>query len=181
MKENHNLPELTGYISITEAAKRLGISPKRIYTYVEQGRLQVLKVAHFTVISEESVEQFKFKSASGRPRKQTPPWRESPSEAMFLITVITVPVCEGQQGVFMERLRTMRQQKQHLFHGTVDRYISEIDEAAGTIEMQLVWKQSDMPGEAEYKMALDEFKETFRGVLDWEKARYSTKTVLLHT
>jgi hypothetical protein len=181
MTTNQNFSEITGYISVIEAARRLGVDPKRVYTFIEQGRLSVLRVAHATFVSEESVEQFELKSATGRPRKQTPPWRESPSEAMFLITVITVPVCEGQQGVFMERLRTMRQQKQHLFHGTVDRYISEIDEAAGTIEMQLVWKQSDMPGEAEYKMALDEFKETFRGVLDWEKARYSTKTVLLHT
>ena len=65
--------------------------------------------------------------------------------------------------------------------GFGEKALSTNVEAPGTIEMQLVWKQSDMLGEADYKKALEEFKETFRGVLDWEKARYSTKTVLLHT
>src|SRR5713226_321546 len=108
MTEDQKISEITGYISIPEAARRLGVADSRVYAYIDDGRLDILTVAHVTVVSEESVERFKLKSAAGRPRMKAPIWRESPGNGTFLISLITVRICEGQQEKFMERLREMR-------------------------------------------------------------------------
>ena len=65
--------------------------------------------------------------------------------------------------------------------GTGDRYIAEDDASPGMIEIQLRWKQGDMPDETAREKALEAFREMFADVLDWEMARYGMKTVLLHT
>ncbi len=181
MTEDQKISEITGYISIPEAARRLGVADSRVYAYIDDGRLDILTVAHVTVVSEESVKRFKLKSAAGRPRTKAPTWRESPSTGTFLITLIAVRICEGQQGKFELRLREMRKQQEHLFPGTVARYIAMDDISPSTIEIQLIWKQSEMPGEKEFQKALEAFKQAFVDVLDWDTARYRTKTVLLHT
>lgn len=132
------------------------------------------------MVELEALKQFKPGQA-GRPRTKPPLWRESPSDGTFVMSVITVQVRTGQQGVLMERLRAMRQQKQHLFPGTVARYITEDDHSPGTIELQLIWKQSEMPGEETCQEALEAFRAAFKDVLYWQTAHYVTKTVLLHT
>src|SRR5438105_15119788 len=110
MTTNQNFSEITGYISVIEAARRLGVDPKRVYTFIEQGRLSILKVAHATFVSEASIEQFQLKSTTGRPRTKASPWRESPGDGTFLITTITVRICADQREKFVERLREMRKQ-----------------------------------------------------------------------
>jgi hypothetical protein len=181
MTENQNISEIPGYISIAEAASRLHVSAARVHTYIEQGRLDTLKVASMIFVLAESVENFKVKTISGRPRKNTPVWRESPNDATFIISVVRVQILAGQQRKLMEALRSMRQEKQHLFPGTVARYIAEDDTAPGTIEIQLIWKQGDMPANDTYRKELEAFKQLFADVLNWETAQYSTKNVLLHT
>jgi hypothetical protein len=49
------------------------------------------------------------------------------------------------------------------------------------IEIQLRWKQGDMPDEVAREEALEAFRELFADVLDWQSAQYQMKTVLLHT
>jgi excisionase family DNA binding protein len=181
MMEEQGSPEIEGYITITEAARRLGIASTVVYKYIDEKRLNILRIAKFTLISEESVRNFGPKSATGRPRTKPALWREAPAEAPFFITVMRATIRKGQQETFMGRLRAIRQQREHLFPGTVARYISEIDAEPGSIEIQLVWKQNEMPDEAEYEKQMQAFRETFAGVLDWDKAQSSTKTVLLHT
>ncbi|HYL42304.1 MAG TPA: hypothetical protein VEU97_02860 [Ktedonobacteraceae bacterium] len=78
----------------------------------------------------------------------------------------------------MERLQRLKQEKVLLFPGTGDRYIAEDDASPGTIEIQLRWKQGDMPDEVAREEA---FRELFADVLDWQTAQYQMKTVLLHT
>ncbi len=81
----------------------------------------------------------------------------------------------------MERLQRLKQEKLHLFPGTGDRYIAENDASPGMIEIQLRWKQGDMPDEAAREEALEGFRELFTDVLDWQTTQYQMKTVLLHT
>jgi predicted nucleic acid-binding protein len=181
MIENQNSSEIPGYISIAEAASRLHISAARVHTYIEQGRLDTLKVASMVFVLAESVENFKVKTVSGRPRKNIPIWRESPNDATFIISVVRVQILAGQQKKLMEALRSMKQEKQHLFPGTVARYIAEDDAASGTIEIQLIWKQGDMSENDAYSKELEAFKLSLADVLNWDTARCSTKTVLLHT
>lgn len=180
MRQKRELPVLPGYISVKEAARKLGVSEKRVYDFLDEERLEAVRAGGITVISEKSVEGFKPKVA-GRQRTVTPTWRMSTDENTRIITSIVVQLRPGQQGKLMERLQEMRQEKRHLFPGTGDRYIAEDDASPGTIEIQLRWKQYEMPSEAARDEALEAFKQTFADVLDWDTARYSTKTVLLHT
>lgn len=180
-KEDDNSTEIEGYISIPEAAARLGVQYKRVQDFIEQGRLKTLRVADTVVVLEESVKNFKKISEGGRPRTHTPIWRKSPENATFILTVISVRIRKGQQGKLMDLLEEMRKNEDHLFPGTMARYISEIDEAAGTLEIQLLWKQNKMPDEDDYREMAEAFGKTFAEVLDWSTVKYSSKTVLLHT
>ena len=181
MQENQNIAEITGYITIAETARKLGVSYARVMAYVDNGRLDILTVADTIFISEKSVEQFKRRSKIGRPRVQTPRWRKSPKDANFIIATIFVHMYTGQKPSLLGLLEETWQKQHYLFPKTIARYISEDDLSPGTIEIQLIWKQSEMPDEATYQEQLEAFKETFKDVLDWQTARYSTKTVLLHT
>ena len=41
MRIKRELPELAGYIPVTEAAQRLGVSKRRVYDFLDEGRLKV--------------------------------------------------------------------------------------------------------------------------------------------
>src|SRR5579859_972026 len=96
MRESLDLPDMPEYVPIKEAAKMLGISDKRVYAYIEDGRLPAVRAAHVIMISVQEVKKFKPK-ISGRPRKNTPAWRTSPEDNMLLTTSIFVPVQAVQQ------------------------------------------------------------------------------------
>ena len=142
--------------------------------------MEGVKSGNMIMITEESVERFKAQ-ISGRQRTVTPLWRISNEENTRQILSIVVQLRAGQQGRFMERLQRLKQEKLHLFPGTGDRYIAEDDASPGTIEIQLRWKQGDMPDEVAREEALEGFREMFADVLDWQTAHYQMKTVLLHT
>ncbi len=180
MTEEETSTELKGYISISEAANRLGVHAKRVHEYIAQGRLKTLTAANMTVVSEKSVLNFERK-ASGRPRTKPALWHESASHTPFIITVITVQLRSKHQRKLVEKLREMKKKQEHLFPGTMERYISAIDESSGIIEIEMVWKKSGLSDKAEYERQLEAFRETFADVLDWSTAHYKTKTVLLHT
>src|SRR5258706_5274197 len=180
MRIKRELPELVGYMSVSEAAQRLGVSKRRVYDFLDEGRLEGVKSGNMIMIAEESVDRFK-RQISGRPRTVTPLWRMSSDENTRHILSIVVQLRAGQQGKFMEQLQRLKQEKVHLFPGTGDRYIAEDDASPGMIEIQLRWKQGDMPDEAVREEALEAFRELFADVLDWQTAQYQMKTVLLHT
>jgi excisionase family DNA binding protein len=71
MREYLDLPTLPEYVSIKEAAKMLGVSDKRVYTYIEDGRLPAVRAAHVIMISIQEIKKFKPK-ISGCPRKNAP-------------------------------------------------------------------------------------------------------------
>src|SRR5260370_15132697 len=180
MRIKRELRELAGYIHVREAAQRLGVSKRRVYEFLDEGRLEGIKSGNMIMIAEESVEQFK-PQVTGRPRTVTPLWRMSTDENTRHILSIVVQLRAGQQGRFMELLQRLKQEKLHLFPGTGDRYIAEDDASPGMIEIQLRWKQGDIPDETARETALEAFREMFADVLDWEMARYRMNTVLLHT
>ena len=129
------------------------------------------------MLAEESVERFR-PQINGRQRTVTPLWRMSDGENTRQILSIVVQLRAGQQGRFMERLQKLKQEKLYLFPGTGDRNIAEDDASPGMIEIQLRWKQGDMPDEVAREKALEEFREMFADVLDWQTAQYQMKTVL---
>ena len=180
MRIKRELPELVGYIPVSEAAQRLGVSKRRIYDFLDDERLEGVKSGNMIMIAEESVERFK-PQISGRQRTVTPFWRMSSDENTRHILSIIVQLRASQQGRFMEQLQRLKLEKLHLFPGTGDRFIAEYDNSPGMIEIQLRWKQGDMPNEVVCEEALEAFREMFANVLDWQTAQYQMKTALLHT
>lgn len=166
MREYLDLPTMPEYVSIKEAAKMLGVSDKRVYAYIEDGRLPAVRAAHVIMIPIEEVKKFKPK-ISGRPRKNTPAWRTSPEENTLLTTTIVVPVQADQRERLQRRLDELKQEGEHVFPGTIARYI--------------IWRRTTMPQEAERAEALDHFQQALADVLDWESAKYHDGQILLHT
>src|SRR6266568_3404332 len=104
MREYLDLPTMPEYVSIKEAAKMLGVSDKRVYAYIEDGRLPAVRAAHVIMIPIEEVKKFKPK-ISGRPRKNTPDWRTSPEDNMLLIWRSTTMPEEADREEALERFQ----------------------------------------------------------------------------
>ena len=180
MREYLDLPTMPEYVSIKEAAKMLGVSDKRVYAYIEDGRLPAVRAAHVIMIPIEEVKKFKPK-ISGRPRKNTPDWRTSPEDNMLLTTSIIVPVQDNQREKVQRRLEELRQEGEHVFPGTIARYIIWSKTRPGTLEILLIWRSTTMLEESDRKEALGQFQQTLADLLDWSNARYDEGQVLLHT
>ncbi len=180
MREYLDLPTMPEYVSIKEAAKMLGVSDKRVYAYIEDGRLPAVRAAHIIMIPIEEVEKFKPK-ISGRPRKNTPAWRTSPEDNMLLTTSIVVPIQDNQREKVQRRLEELRQEGEHVFPGTVARYIIRSKAHPGALEILLIWRSTTMPEGADREEALERFQQTLADLLDWGKACYDEGQVLLHT
>jgi excisionase family DNA binding protein len=180
MREYLDLPAMPEYVSIKEAAKMLGVSDKRVYAYIEDGRLPAVRAAHVIMIPIEEVKKFKPK-ISGRPRKNTPAWRTSPEENLLLTTSIFVPVRIDQLERLRQRLEELKQDSEYLFPGTVARYILLSKTHPGNIEVLLIWRSSLMPDEITRRQELDDFRQALADMLDWPNASYDEGQALFHT
>ena len=180
MPEYLDLPTMPDYVSIKEAAKMLGVSDKRVYAYIEDGRLPAVRAAHVIMIPIEEVKKFKPKIL-GRPRKNTPAWRTSPGDNMLLTTSIFVPVRADQRERLQQRLDELKQEGEYVFPGTVARYIIWSKTHPGMLEIMLIWRSTTMPGEADRAGALDQFQRALANLLDWNTAQYNNGEVLMHT
>jgi excisionase family DNA binding protein len=180
MHNDNDRSNIPGYVSIKEAAKILGISANRVYAYVEEGRLPSAKAAHVIMIPLEAVEDFK-PLLSGRPRSSVPVWRISPEENMVRATSILVRIRTHGYESLLRKLEEIRREKQHLFPGTIARYVIEKQQNPEYVEILLLWRKTVMPDEDSYNQWLDDLKLALNDVLDWETAEYDTGRVLMHT
>src|SRR5215472_18685701 len=106
MREGLDLPNMPEYVSIKDAARMLGVSDKRVYAYIEEGRLPAMRAAHVIMIPIEGVKKFQPK-ISGRPRKNTPAWRTSPEDNLLLTTSIFVQIKASQQKMLQRKLEEL--------------------------------------------------------------------------
>lgn len=180
MSEYAGRPTLPGYVSIKEAAHLLGLSDKRVYEYVDEGRLPSMWAADVIMIPLEEVQRFKRRGA-GRPRKSVPAWRISSGENTQLVTTITAQLYPGQQEALVRTLAEVRQAGLHTFPGTVSRLIAASETIPGQIEIALIWRSAAMPNEVEQEQELEAFRQAFRGIVNWETASYRQSQVLMHT
>jgi excisionase family DNA binding protein len=180
MRESLDLPNMPEYVSIKEAAKMLGVSDKRVYAYIEEGRLPAVRAAHVIMISVKDVKKFQPK-ISGRPRKNTPSWRTSPENSKVLVTSIIVQTKINQHHKLQSRLEEIKHLEEHIFPGTIARYVVGSSTQAGLIEILLIWRSSMMPDEKTREHAFEAFKQIFADVLDWNTARYDEGEAFLHT
>jgi hypothetical protein len=175
-----DIPDLPGYVSTKDAAKMLGISERRIRLYIEMKRLPAVRAADVLMIPEEHVKNFQRKNA-GRPRKNTLAWRISSSENTQFLTSISVQVKSHQEELLRQRFEEVKLSGQHVFPGTIARYVVRSADTPRLVEIVLVWRKTVMPDEVEREQALEAFRQVLADVLDWDTARYSTGEVMMHT
>ena len=180
MADINEFPDIPGYVSIKQAAQILGITDKRVYRYIDLGRLPAYKSGGVFLLAEEDVRQFKL-NPPGRARTVPPRWRVYHTRSKILATEIEVPVSTGQQERLVEKLAAIQQANRHTFPGTIARYIIKGDAELTSIHFFLVWKDTDMPDESMRERSLEALQEELADVLEWERARYSTNEALMHT
>jgi excisionase family DNA binding protein len=180
MNEYAERPNLPGYVSIKEAAKLLGVSDKRVYEYVDEGRLPSTWAADVIMIPLHEVKKFK-RRGSGRPRKNVPSWRISSGENKQFVTSIAVQIRPSQQQGLIQRLEEIRRSGQHTLSGTIGRFIVESETIPGQVDILFVWRRAVMPNEAEREKALAAFRQATLDVLDWDSAKYNHGKMLMHT
>src|SRR5215467_5471916 len=96
MADIHEFPDVPGYVSIKQAAEMLGITDKRVYRYIDLGRLPAYKSGGVFLLAEQDVKQFKL-NPPGRTRALPPPWHIYHARSKVLATEIRVPVRAGQR------------------------------------------------------------------------------------
>lgn len=109
MADIHEFPDVPGYVSIKQAAEMLGITDKRVYRYIDLGRLPAYKSGGVFLLAEQDVKQFKL-HPPGRTRVVPPPWRTYNTRSKVLATEVHVPVRPGQQDALREKLALSRGQ-----------------------------------------------------------------------
>ena len=179
MDEEVNIPDVQEYVSIKDAAKMLGLAYTTVHEYVSEGRIKAGRVADVIVIPVEEVRNFK-PNISGRPRTSVPQWRIAREDNTLSQTTITVQLRAGKQEAFLQRLEEVRSKKEHLFPGTVARYIAGSHHRPNVVEITFIWRSSVMPDEATRQKALKAFQDALADVVDWTKARYDDGPVFMH-
>jgi excisionase family DNA binding protein len=180
MSDEINIPDIQEYVSIKDAAKMLNLAYTTVHEYVSEGRIPAVRAADVILIPLDEVKKFK-PNISGRPRKSIPIWRTSPEDNTLLMTLIHLHVRTGQQDALREKLEEIKQNKQHLFPGTVARYVASSKTLSEMIEIILIWRSSVMPDDATREQALEMFRQTLAEELDWSTAQYNEGVVMMHT
>ena len=180
MNDSVDFPTIPGYVSVKEAADMLGLSPRTVYEYIEEGRLPSARFADVIAISREEIRKFK-REPSGRPRKNTPLWRISTGDNTQAMSLISVQVRAGQRDALEQTLVTIRKKKRHRFPGTVVRYVATNSVAVERVLLMLVWRGTVLPDAARRDEALEEFRRSLDDVVDWSTAQYENWQVLMHT
>jgi excisionase family DNA binding protein len=174
----HKEASVPGYLTVKQAAEMLGLSPSRVYEYVEGGRLSSVRAANVILIPASEIEHFQPKIA-GRPRKSLSRWRISPSNNILFSTHITVQIKDEEK--LIQRLEEIQQGGQHLFSGTVARFLIRSKTFPEQLEISLIWRSTATPDETARNEALTEFRQALADVLDWSTAEYNEGQVLMHT
>src|SRR6266571_6204276 len=180
MADINEFPDVPGYLSIKQAAEILGITDKRVYRYIDLGRLPAYKSGGVFLLAEEDVRQFKL-NPPGRTRAEPPRWRVYHPRSNVLVTQIQVPVRADQQDRLADKLREIQQANRHTFPGTIARYIIKGNPELTSVHLILVWKDTDMPEESIREQHLKAFQDELADVLEWERATFSTNETLIHT
>jgi excisionase family DNA binding protein len=180
MTDIKDFPDVPGYISIKQAAKLLGITDKRVYRYIDIGRLPAYKSGGVFFLSEEDVKNFKL-NPPGRTRTGPPVWRVHNARSRVLATDIYVQVRSGQQGKLVEKLKAIQRADRHIFPGTVARYVVKGNPELTTVHFFFVWRDIELPDDITSKYDFSAFQEELTDVLDWATAQYSTNVMIIHT
>lgn len=180
MADIHEFPDVPGYVSIKQAAEMLGITDKRVYRYIDIGRLPAYKSGGVFLLAVKDVQQFKLRPP-GRTRSVPPAWRNYHARSQVLVTEIRVPVRANQQANLREKLAIMQQEDRHRLPGTIARYIVKGNPELTELYLVLVWKDTEMLKEVEHQESLKALEAELAECLHWDAAECSTNEALIYT
>lgn len=180
MADIHDFPDVPGYVSIKQAAEMLGITDKRVYRYIDLGRLPAFKTGGVFLLAVEDVQRFKL-NPPGRTRSVPPRWRVYHARSSVFMTEMHVSVRVGQQNRLLEKLEEMQRMNRHVFPGTIARYIVKGNPELTMVHIFLIWKDTEMPNESDRQQHLKSFEEDFADILQWETAHYTTNEAFIYT
>lgn len=168
------------FLSTAEAAKKLGVSYYTVYEYIREKRLVAEMVGGTYLIPKKAVAEFKAKP-TGRTRANPPPWRVYRAGAKVRGLDIHVQVRAGQHARLIEKLKLFQEAQQHLFRGTMQRYVFEDETNPAQVVISLIWKDTELPDERILQEELAAFQNELADLLDWSTARYTRKRAIIHT
>ncbi len=167
------------YLSIHEAARRLGVTARSIYGYIESGKLPATPIDGLLMVEEEAVQRFR-RRAPGRLRVKPPRWRKTPLMNQMMQTRITVRLRPGGERLLADKLDEMQAERKHCFPGTSARYIARDQSDPEEVEITLVWRGAVIPSERERAVALEALRAELAEIVEWQTARVKEGQVLLH-
>jgi excisionase family DNA binding protein len=168
------------FLSTAEAADKLGVSYYTVYEYIREKRLVAEMVGGVYLIPKKAVAEFKAKP-TGRTRANPPPWRVYRAGAQVRGLDIRVQVRPDQRARLLERFKNIQEAQQHLFRGTMQRYVFEDEDNPAQVIISLVWKDTELPDERILQEALVTFQNELADLLDWSTAQYTRKRAIIHT
>ncbi len=180
MTDVFELPEVPEYISTDQAANILGISKQRVYQYIDEQRLPAFRAGNIILLQRGAVEQFK-PHITGRPRKKESQWRVYRGDSRVLGTDIHVQVRRDKQELLIEKLKAIYKGQRHTFPGTIQRFIFKDNGSPATVNIWLIWKDTEMPDEATRERNLELFKAELADVLNWDTAEVRMKEGIIYT
>lgn len=180
MADINDFPDVPGYVSIKQAAQMLGITDKRVYRYIDIGRLPAYKSGGAFLLAVEDIKQFKL-NPPGRTRTGPPHWHAPNTRSTILATEINVRLRPGQEARLLEKLKAIQREDRHTFPGTIARYAVKGDPEMRSVHFFFIWKDVEVPVEITHQRDFAAFQEELADVLDWETAQYSTNEVIIHT
>jgi excisionase family DNA binding protein len=181
MDKNANEADLGKILTISEAARLLGMSYKTAHHHVINGDLKGMKKGGRYLIPRTEIENFK-RSLGGQPRKNVPPWRFAPEGHKLVVTSVEIELREKiTKEALIRALEPVKRDESYRFPGTIARYVLGEGENLRRVEILLIWRESSMPSSAEIKAELAALGKVLSAVLDWDTARVRTRRVWMHT
>ena len=181
MAEEQEYLRIPGHVPIKEAAEMLGLSDKRVLQYILSKRLPAHKVQSRYMIPIEAVQEFQQKP-HGRIRTTPTPWRVYRAGANVRVQQIEVQTYPEREEDLRAKLLELSQKQEHLFPGTMQRYICLVDRSEPMcVSIMLIWKDTELPDESVLEKDLEDFKADFAGLLNWESARAIGAQAIVHT
>lgn len=169
---------MPGYLTVSEAAKQLGVSSRSLYGYIAQGDLAVERIGQVIVVPQEAISTYTHRRVVGRPRTRTPPWRLPVVMNLQYLVHMTVQIRPGMGDALEQWLVEIRASQKHQMPGTVARYIVR---NAEEVQIVLIWRHLSMPPEHEVQAALDALRTDLAALLDWEHSCSRQGSVILNT
>jgi excisionase family DNA binding protein len=166
-------------LSIAEAARRLGVSERTVYGYLEQGKLTRVWVEGLSMLLAAEVASFR-RRAPGRVRTVAPRWRLPPENNPMYLTTIHVRVRPDGEAQLEEIIEAFRVAGKHQLEGTSARYIGRVQGDPTMVIMLLLWRGASLPPDELRQRSIEAFSADLSQALDWSTAEIVERRVLLH-